>query len=153
MFFAMGRCPLLRRDRAPWNARPPWPLWWYCGGKTASASGIVGCTPIPTYPYGKSLKTPYIVGMGYNPQESLENTYHGYTLRGTPNRPLSVGEGSMNLRSNFPTTTIFQGVLNGWRFGSAKKKHHPFRFKQHPAWKMLVGDFTVQNSWHTDAER
>ena len=34
------------------------------------------------------------VFMGYNPQESLENTtntkYHGYTVRGTPNCPLIV---------------------------------------------------------------
>ena len=49
-----------------------------------------GCTPIPTYPYGKSLYSPYIIvgiyGL-YNPQESLENKiykYHGYTVRGTP---------------------------------------------------------------------
>ena len=26
--------------------------------------------------------------MGYNHQASLENTVHGYTVRGTPNRPL-----------------------------------------------------------------
>ena len=25
--------------------------------------GIVGCTPIPTYPYGKSLYKPYILGI------------------------------------------------------------------------------------------
>ena len=31
--------------------------------------------PLPTYPYGKYLYKPYIVGIdGYNPQESLENT-------------------------------------------------------------------------------
>ena len=31
--------------------------------------------PLPTYPYGKPLYKPYIVVfMGYNPQESLENT-------------------------------------------------------------------------------
>ena len=37
--------------------------------------GIVGCTPIPTYPYGKSRYKPYIcwVFMGHNPQESLKN--------------------------------------------------------------------------------
>jgi len=55
---------------------------------------IVGCTPpYPTwalYIYGESLKKrPYKkwVFMGYNPQESLENTikYHGDTyVRGTP---------------------------------------------------------------------
>ena len=38
--------------------------------------GIVGCTPGPTYPYGKSLYKPYTVGIYvfFHPQESLENT-------------------------------------------------------------------------------
>ena len=60
----------------------PW-LWWKLlfksppspVGRFAKTQGIVGCTPIPTYPYGKSLYKPHImVCMGYNPQESLENT-------------------------------------------------------------------------------
>ena len=43
---------------------------------------IVGCTPIPTYPV---MGNPYVgpiwwVFMGYNPQESLENTINTYTL-------------------------------------------------------------------------
>ncbi len=57
-----------------------------------------GCTPIPTYPYGKSLYKPYIVSIyGYlwviipkNPKVE-HNKYHGYTARATPNCPLSFG--------------------------------------------------------------
>ena len=60
--------------------------------------GIVGCTPIPTYPYEKSLLIspiyPYNtwVFMGYYPQESLYKPYkyHGYTVRGTHNCPFYV---------------------------------------------------------------
>ena len=37
--------------------------------------GIGKDVPLPTYPYGKSLYKPY--------------KYHGYTVRGTPNCPLS----------------------------------------------------------------
>ncbi len=49
--------------------------------------------PLPTYPHGKSLYTPYItwVFMGYfipkNPKVE-HNKYHGYIVRGTPNCPL-----------------------------------------------------------------
>ena len=65
-----------------------------------------------THPYGKSLYTPYIVGI--NHQESLENTINtmgnGYTVRGTPNCPSNV--------------RVFQGELGSkgiWRnsFGPA----------------------------------
>ena len=63
-----------------------WP-WWRrgidpsCLGETDRSQPIpalgIGCTPIPTYPYGKSLYMPY--------------KYHGYTVRGTPNCPLIQG--------------------------------------------------------------
>ena len=36
---------------------PIWALYF------VKVQGIVGCTPIPTYPYGKSLYKPYIVGI------------------------------------------------------------------------------------------
>ena len=47
--------------------------------------------PLPPYPYGKSLYKPYIVGI-YGLQSRRipreHNKYHGYTVRGTSNRPL-----------------------------------------------------------------
>ena len=50
--------------------------------------GIVGCTPIPTYPCGKSLCSGYL--WVNNPQES-ENTINTiYAVRGTPNCPLTT---------------------------------------------------------------
>ncbi len=40
-----------------------------------------------TYPYGKSLYNPDIVGI-YSPRIPREhNRYHGYTVRGTPTAP------------------------------------------------------------------
>ena len=33
---------------------------YFSGGDPHHSQGIVGCTPIPTYPYGKSLYKPYI---------------------------------------------------------------------------------------------
>ena len=132
--------------QAPWNARPSMAslmiLW---RQDSQVLPGIVGCTQIPTYPYGKSLYKPYIVGMGYNPQESLENTYHGYTLRGRGRK--HELEMELSYHYHLPRGAEWMTV---WQ---CQKKHHPFRFKQHPAWKMLVGDFTVRNSWQTDAER
>ena len=47
--------------------------------------------PLPTYPYGKSLYKPYIVGIYrlQSPRIPREhNKYHGYTVRGTSNCPL-----------------------------------------------------------------
>ena len=38
-----------------WIDVPPLP-----GGKTCAISGIVVCTPLPTYPYGKSLYSGYL---------------------------------------------------------------------------------------------
>ena len=38
------------------------------------AGALTCCGNLSTYPYEKSLYKSYIVGMGYNPQESLENT-------------------------------------------------------------------------------
>ena len=62
-----------------------------------SYQGIVGCTPIPTYPV---MGNPYIrpITRGYlwvsYPQESQGRTpakYHGYTyVRGTPHCPLKL---------------------------------------------------------------
>ena len=49
--------------------------------------------PLPTYPYGKSLYKPYIVGIygKSSPRIPREHTkYHGYTVRGTPNYPLNM---------------------------------------------------------------
>ncbi len=44
----------------------------------AAGRSIVGCTPGPTYPYGKSLYKPYITWlfMGYNPYCPL-NFFNG----------------------------------------------------------------------------
>ena len=74
--------------------------------------GIVGCTPIPTCPYEKSLYKPYSswVFMGYNPQESLENTINTMGIRGTPNCPLTVFP-TKNIIS-FPPKTSNIGLLS-----------------------------------------
>ena len=79
--------------------------------------------PLPTYPYGKSLYKPYIVGINflYSPRIPREhNKYQGYTVRGTPNYPLekkveqfplvyiyiygAVGTNSLRLTRSFLST-------------------------------------------------
>ena len=66
---------------------------------------IVGCTPtnVPLWEIPEKCHIWWIF-MGYNPQGFQENTinYHGYIVRGTPDRPLNPLGGTKILQGSAP---------------------------------------------------
>ena len=85
------------------RVRPIWRRKRLCSsGERSILATLHGKLPLPTYPYGKSLYKPY--------------KYHGYTVRGTPDCPLTFAS---------PKTYHWAKVVTHVATSTTKLRHWP----------------------------